>query len=163
MTLNGVKVATLLALATSFVFWVACGSGNDAIEERWARLGLAEPEIVFLGDFSEEERAAIRREVKGLQVFYAERFGVATSEFTLYISTEFEALNDAYREWLHPVRSRRHRGMESNAGPRHRDMGDFATDFLRRPRTQVQDQSEGSRLCPVWWASLRHPDPTLGF
>lgn len=103
MTLSRLKAASPLALAAFVVLWAACGPGD---QERWAALDVPAPEIVFLGDFTEEERAAITREVKKVQVSYAERFGVVTSEFTLYISTEFEPLNEAYREWLHPVRQR---------------------------------------------------------
>lgn len=106
MTLTNGVATGALALAACIVL-VGCGAGDQAVEERWAALGVPEPEIVFLGDFTDEERAAIAREVKNIQVSYAERFGVVTSEFTLYISTEFEALNEAYREWLDPEYRRR--------------------------------------------------------
>ncbi|MXY36779.1 MAG: hypothetical protein F4Y54_08480 [Dehalococcoidia bacterium] len=109
MALNRTEAASLLVLAASVVFLVACGS-DEAIEERWARLDVPEPEIVFLGDFTDEEKKAITREVKSVQVSFAERFGVVTSEFTLYISTDFEALNEAYQEWLDP--EWRQRGVE---------------------------------------------------
>ena len=107
MRLNRIEAASLLVLAASVVFGVACGVGDDSFEEQWAQLGVPEPETVFLGDFSEEEKSAIRREVKSVQVSFAKRFGVVTSDFTLYISTDFEALNEAYREWLAPEWQRR--------------------------------------------------------
>ncbi len=93
-------------LAASVVFWVACG-GNEGVEERWAALEVPEAEIVFLGEWTEEEQAAISREVKSVQVSFAERFGEVTSEFTLYISTDFDALDEAYRERVDPDGQRR--------------------------------------------------------
>ncbi|MCY4390545.1 MAG: hypothetical protein OXE43_00660 [Chloroflexi bacterium] len=106
MALNRTEAARLVALAASVVVWVACG-GSEAVEERWAALEVPEPEIVFLGDWTDGERAAITREVKRVQVSFAERFGEVTSEFTLYISTDFDALNDAYRERVDPDGQRR--------------------------------------------------------
>ncbi len=97
-----VWVASLVVVAVAVVFGVACGAWDKTIEERWEGLNVPEAEIVFPGDWTDEERAAIRREVKSVQVAHAERFGEVTSEFTLYISTEFEALNAAYREWIAP-------------------------------------------------------------
>ncbi len=90
--------AGLLVLTVAAVYAAACGSGDETVEERWARLDVPEPEIVFLGDWTDEERAAITREVKSVQVHHHERFGVVTSEFTLYISTERELLTEPYRE-----------------------------------------------------------------
>ena len=133
MALNRTVAASLLLLTAAVVLAVACGSGDETIEpretqaaatettekhktqpdaaepdeERETQPDAAEPEIVFLGDFTEAEQAAIAREVKSVQAAFAERFGVVTSEFTLYISTEYEALNEAYREWLAPEWRRR--------------------------------------------------------
>ena len=107
MALNCTEAASPVVLAASVVFWVACGGGDEPLEERWAALEVPEPEIVFLGDWTEEERAAIEREVKSVQVSFAERFGEVTSEFTLYISTEYGALSQAYEEWLAPEWRRR--------------------------------------------------------
>lgn len=106
MTLTRAIATGALALLAA-VALAACGADDETVEERWAALGVPEPEIVFLGDFTDEERAAIVREVKSVQMSFAERFDVVTSEFTLYISTDFEALNDAYREWLDPEYRRR--------------------------------------------------------
>jgi len=54
----------LLALVSVAFIAAACGSGDEALEERWERLEVSEPEIVFLGDFTDQERAAITREVR---------------------------------------------------------------------------------------------------
>ena len=91
-----VWILSLLLLAATVVFAVACGSGDKTIEERWEGLNVPEAEIVFLGDWTDEERAAIRREVKSVQVAHAERFGEVTSEFTLYISTGRALVNEAF-------------------------------------------------------------------
>lgn len=56
--------APLLANVSAVVIPAACGSGDETIEQRWGRLGVADPEFVFLGDFTDEERAAITRWVK---------------------------------------------------------------------------------------------------
>jgi len=109
MALNRTEAASLVVLAAFVVLGLGCGS-DETIEERWARLGVPEAEIVFLGDFTDEEKRAITREVMSVQVSFADRFGEVTSEFTLYISTDFEALNEAYREWLDP--EYRQRGVE---------------------------------------------------
>ena len=98
-----VWVASLVVVAVAVVFGVACGAGDKTIEERWEGLNVPEAEIVFPGDWTDEERAAIRaggEERPGGPS--PKRFDVVTSEFTLYISTEFEALNAAYREWIAP-------------------------------------------------------------
>ena len=63
---------------------------------------LPEAEIVFLGDWTDEERAAITREVKSVQVAHAERFGEVTSEFTLYVSTGRALVNEAFLD-LHEL------------------------------------------------------------
>ena len=107
MALKRTVTASLLVLAVAAVFGAACGGGDEPLEERWARLDVPEAEIVFLGVWADAERAAIEREVKNVQVSFAERFEVVTSEFTLYISTEREALNEAYVEWLAPEWRRR--------------------------------------------------------
>ncbi len=107
MALKRTVTASLLVLAVTAVFGAACGGGGEPLEERWARLDVPEAEIVFLGVWTDEERAAITREVKSVQVSFAERFGEVTSEFTLYISTDFDALNDAYRERVDPDGQRR--------------------------------------------------------
>ena len=90
--------ACLVTVAAAVLLGVACGSGGETLEERWARLDVAEPKIVSLGDWTDEEEAAITREVKSVQVHHHGRFGVVTSEFTLYISTERELLTEPFRE-----------------------------------------------------------------
>lgn len=70
---------------------LACGSsGQPSFEERWAELGVEEVEFVFLGDFTPAEQETIRRELKSVQVVFAEHFGAATSDFTVYVSTELD-------------------------------------------------------------------------
>ena len=103
MALNRTVAASLFVLAATVVFAVVLGfvlafqpATVDPMEERWARLGVAEPEIVFLGDFTEKEQAAITRELKSVQVAFAQRFDVVTSDFTLYISTEHALVNEAF-------------------------------------------------------------------
>ena len=56
------------------------------------------PRIVFLGDVSEERRAAIRDEVASVVRFYAERFGVVVPESTLYAASDGDTTATAYRE-----------------------------------------------------------------
>ena len=58
----------------------------------------APPRIVFLGDVAVERRAAIRDEVASVARFYAERFGVAVGESTLYVSPDREAVAAVYLE-----------------------------------------------------------------
>jgi len=94
------KVAGLLFVAGAMLLAGGCGSSPGTAEERWTRLEVPEPDIVFLGDFSDEERAAIIREVKSIQVHHHERFGVVTSDFTLYVSTERELLTEPFHALL---------------------------------------------------------------
>ncbi|MXY87472.1 MAG: hypothetical protein F4Y92_01240 [Dehalococcoidia bacterium] len=96
-------VASLALLAAIVVFAavvaliVVCGSPDrEPVDERWRELGVAEPEIVFLGDFSEEEQVLFLREIQAAQVLFEERFGIVTSDFTTYLSTTFNSVNAAY-------------------------------------------------------------------
>ena len=52
-------------------------------------------------------RELFRPSLKSAQVAHNERFGVVTSDFTLYMSTDLDALNEAYRKWLAPEWRRR--------------------------------------------------------
>ena len=56
------------------------------------------PRIVFLGDIAGERQAAIRGEVASVVRFYAERFGVAVAESTLYVSPDGDAAAAAFRD-----------------------------------------------------------------
>ena len=94
-------VASLALLAATLVFAVvlgfvlAFGSGEtDPWEERWAELGVDEVEFVFIGDLTEREQAAIRAELRSVQVVFAEHFGAVTSDFTVYVSTDLDLLNE---------------------------------------------------------------------
>ena len=114
MAFNRSVAASLFVLAATVVFAVVLGfvlafqpAKPESVEERWAQLEVAEPEVVFLGDLTKAEQAAITRELKSAQVAHNERFGVVTSDFTLYMSTDLDALNEAYRKWLAPEWRRR--------------------------------------------------------
>ena len=96
-------IATLVVLGAALVFAVAvalfsiCSEpGPEQVDERWTRLGVAEPEIVFLGEFGEEEQVALLREIQAAQVLFEERFGIVTSDFTIYLSTRFISLQAAF-------------------------------------------------------------------
>ncbi len=99
MVLSRAGFAGLALLAAALAFAVACGSGEPkSWGERWAELGVPEAEFGFLGDFTDEEQASIRLELKTAQVVFAERFGVVVSDFTVYVMT-----NDIYEERMAAV------------------------------------------------------------
>ncbi len=52
------------------LFSICSAPGPEQVDERWTRLGVAEPEIVFFGEFSEEEQVALLREVQATQVLF---------------------------------------------------------------------------------------------
>ena len=102
-------IASLAGLAAALVFAIALGfalafgsdePSADSIEERWARLGVAEAEFVFIGDLTAAEQASIRRELKAAQVLFADHFGAVTSDFVAYVSTELRPLNERLAEDL---------------------------------------------------------------
>ena len=71
MAHNRTVAASLFVLAATVVFAVVLGfvlafqpAKPESVEERWARLEVAEPEVVFLGDLTEAEQAAITRELR---------------------------------------------------------------------------------------------------
>ena len=93
-------VAPLSVFAASLVFAIVLGltlacqpSETDRFEERWVELGVPEAEFVFLGDLTSDERESIRRELRVAQVVLAEHFGAVTSDFTVYVSTDLDLLN----------------------------------------------------------------------
>ena len=102
MALGRAGTASLVALAAALVVGVVLGlvlefggsSEPDPWEERWADLGVSEAEFVFLGNFTGEEQKSIRRELKVAQVVFDEHFGAVTSDFTAYVSTDVDALNE---------------------------------------------------------------------
>ena len=109
MAHNRTVAASLLALAATVVFAVVLGfvlafqpAKPESVEERWARLEVAEPEVVFLGDPTEAEQAAITRELQSAQVAHNERFGVVTSDFTLYMSTDLDGAERGLPEVARP-------------------------------------------------------------
>lgn len=105
MALSRTAVASLTFLGGVLVFGVVLGfvlafqpPRPDPIEEHWAELGVPEAEFVFLGDFPRGEPEALKRALKAAQVLIAERFGVVTSDFTVYVSTDVDALNERLLE-----------------------------------------------------------------
>ncbi len=107
MTVTRAGIAGLALLAAALVFGlVALGfvlafgsTETDSWEERWAELGVEEAEFVFLGDFKRGQQEAIRLELKAAQVVFAEHFGAVTSDFTVYVSTDLEGLNERVAEY----------------------------------------------------------------
>ncbi len=90
-------LAVALVLAVVLGFVLAFGSSEpDPWEERWAELGVEEAEFVFLGDLTSSEQQSIRRELRIAQVVLAEHFGAVSSDFTAYVSTDLDALNEHY-------------------------------------------------------------------
>ena len=51
---------------------------------------------MFLGDLTSSEQQSIRRELRIAQVVLAEHFGAVSSDFTAYVSTDLDALNEHY-------------------------------------------------------------------
>lgn len=105
MVLSRTGVVSLAVLGGALVFGVVLGfvlafgsSEMDPWEERWAELGVPEAEFVFLGNLTGREQESIRRELKVAQVVFAEHFGAVTSDFTVYVSPELDALNERYSE-----------------------------------------------------------------
>lgn len=90
MALGRSGVTSLVAMV-GVVVLVGCGpSATERLDEQWAELGVDEVEFVFLGDFTPAEQATIRREMKRVQVVFAEHFGAVTSDFSVYVSTELD-------------------------------------------------------------------------
>ena len=88
-------LAAALVFAVVLGFVLAFGSSEpDPWEERWAELGVPEAEFVFLGDLSSREQKSMRRELRVAQVVLAEHFGAVSSDFTAYVSTSLDALNE---------------------------------------------------------------------
>ena len=103
ITLSRTGVASLVLLGATFVFAVVLGfilafgsSEPDPFEERWAEPGVEEVEFVFLGDLTSDEEESIRRELKAAQVVLFEHFGAVSSDFTAYVSTSLDALNEQW-------------------------------------------------------------------
>ncbi len=101
LTRTGIATLVVLGAAVTFgvavaLFSVCSAPGPEQVDERWTRLGVAEPKIVFFGEFSEEEQVALLREVQAAQVLFHQRFDIVTSDFTIYLSTRFINLQAAY-------------------------------------------------------------------
>ena len=94
MALNGSGIASLVAVVCAVVL-VGCGrSATERLDEQWSELGVPEAEFVFLGDLTPGEQETIRRELRVAQVVFMERFGAVTSDFTVYVSTDLDLLNE---------------------------------------------------------------------
>jgi len=107
VVLTRTGVASLALLGAALVLGVVLGfvlafgaSDADRWEERWAELGVPEVEFVFLGDFTRGERESLRRELKTAQVIFADNFGAVTSDFTVYLSTDLQQLNERVASFL---------------------------------------------------------------
>ena len=101
MALSRTGIASLVLLGATLVLGLAlaCGpSESEQLDERWEELGLAEAEFVFLGEFAPGEQESIRRELRVAQVVFAEHFGAATSDFTVYVGADLDALNERAAE-----------------------------------------------------------------
>lgn len=101
LTRTGIATLVVLGAAVAFgvavaLFSICSAPGPEQVDERWTRLGVAEPEIVFLGEFSEEEQVALLREVQAAQVLFHQRFDIVTSDFTIYLSSRFINLQAAF-------------------------------------------------------------------
>ena len=103
MSLSRTAVGSLAVLAATLVFAVVLGfvlafgsSEPEPWEERWAELGVPEAEFVFLGDLSSSEQKSTRRELRVAQVVFFEHFGAVSSDFTAYVSTSLDALNEQW-------------------------------------------------------------------
>ena len=64
----------------------------------WLQPGRPTPEVVLLGDFATGTEDRYRRNVEESQVFFAERYGVITSDVTFYFASDRESLVDTYRQ-----------------------------------------------------------------
>ncbi len=66
-------------------------------KERWLQPGWPAPDVVLLGGNPTGMEDWYRRDVEEAQVFFAERYGVITSDVTFYFASDQETLEDAYR------------------------------------------------------------------
>ena len=67
-------------------------------EGRWLQPGWPAPDVVMLGDYPPGTEERYRRSIEGTQVFYAERYGVITSDVTFYFASDRESLENAYSQ-----------------------------------------------------------------
>ncbi len=57
----------------------------------------APPRWVFVGDIPDEHRAVLREEMERTRGFFADRYGVEATGFTVLVATDFDAMEGAYR------------------------------------------------------------------
>ena len=67
-------------------------------EERWLQPGRPAPDVVLLGDYPAGTEDRYRQTVEEAQAFFADRYGVITSEVTFYFAADRETLEDGYRD-----------------------------------------------------------------
>ena len=94
-------VAGAYSLALYTDQWGQCTvSGLENPEGRLKAAFVAEPGalVVLLGDFATGTEDRYRRNVEESQVFFAERYGVITSDVTFYFASDRESLVDTYRQ-----------------------------------------------------------------
>ncbi|MXW25566.1 MAG: carboxypeptidase regulatory-like domain-containing protein [Dehalococcoidia bacterium] len=65
---------------------------------RWLQPGWPAPDVVLLGGYPTGTEERYRRSVEGAQTFYAERYGVITSDVTFYFASDRESLENTYRQ-----------------------------------------------------------------
>lgn len=64
----------------------------------WLQPGWPAPVVVLLGDAPTHDRDRYRADVAAAQRFFAERYGVITSDVTFYFAADREALASTYRQ-----------------------------------------------------------------
>jgi len=79
---------------------------------------------------------------------------VVTSEFTLYISTEFEALNDAYLDWLPP--DYRRRGVELPSWFRCAGFAPPEAIFITLETCDEEQRARGGPIAHEYFHILQH-------
>ena len=60
---------------------------------------MEEAEFVFLGDLTEREQESTRAELRSAQVVFRRALGAVTPDFTVYVSTNQDLLNQTSWGW----------------------------------------------------------------
>jgi len=74
-------------------FWL-----HSTAKTRWLQPGWPTPQVRFLGDVQADRETRLRRTVAAAQAFYANRFGVVTSDFAFYFANDRESLVSTYKQ-----------------------------------------------------------------
>ena len=72
--------------------WVYSPSARFWLQPDWPL-----PDLRFLGDYTPDYQDRRRADIAEIQLFYAQRYGVITSDVTFYFSPDREALTGPYR------------------------------------------------------------------